>query len=249
MTSNGKYIYGICDSSKGEEISREGIGGQGRQAYTLVFRDLSAILSDSPLLQYPLSRENLLAHQKVLESAMRRCTVLPVKFSTVADGEERIVEKVLQPRYEEFKGHLHYLQDKLELGLKALWKDLSSIYAEIVEKSPTLQAMCQQSQTPQNRMRLARAGERVRDLLIKKQEEEREELLKHLTDLLCRSRVNRSFGDSMVANLALLVSRKREPELDARIRDLAERWRDRYTFRYVGPAPPYNFIEIVIRWG
>jgi hypothetical protein len=50
----------------------------------------------------------------------------------------------------------------------------------------------------------------------------------------------------MIMNAAFLVSRSHEPAFDARVKDLGTRY-DKLTFKYTGPWPPYNFVNIRLK--
>jgi len=53
----------------------------------------------------------------------------------------------------------------------------------------------------------------------------------------------------MVLNCAFLVDRAHEREFDDLTEDLGQKYTDRLKFKYVGPVAPFNFAELVIRWG
>jgi Gas vesicle synthesis protein GvpL/GvpF len=53
-------------------------------------------------------------------------------------------------------------------------------------------------------------------------------------------------GERMILNAAFLVDRKSEPEFDRRLNDLADRYAELVTFKCVGNAPPFNFVDLVI---
>jgi hypothetical protein len=36
--------------------------------------------------------------------------------------------------------------------------------------------------------------------------------------------------------------------MDEAVKRLDEEFSDRLMFKYVGPAPPYNFVNIVVNW-
>jgi hypothetical protein len=52
----------------------------------------------------------------------------------------------------------------------------------------------------------------------------------------------------MVINAAYLVEQPVEPELDAAVRAMDAELGRRFRFKYVGPVPPYNFVNIVVNW-
>jgi hypothetical protein len=69
-----------------------------------------------------------------------------------------------------------------------------------------------------------------------------------LTPLACETRINPTITERMVLNAALLVERAREPEVDRAVQQLDAELGKRLIFKYVGSAPPYNFVNLVIRW-
>ena len=50
----------------------------------------------------------------------------------------------------------------------------------------------------------------------------------------------------MIMNAAFLVSRDAEQAFDARVRDIGQHY-DKLTFKYTGPWPPYNFVNIRLK--
>jgi hypothetical protein len=50
----------------------------------------------------------------------------------------------------------------------------------------------------------------------------------------------------MIMNAAFLISRHQEGAFDKKIKDIAGR-HDQLTFKYTGPWPPYNFVNIRLK--
>jgi hypothetical protein len=50
----------------------------------------------------------------------------------------------------------------------------------------------------------------------------------------------------MIMNAAFLVSRDAEAAFDYRVKDIGQRY-DKLTFKYTGPWPPYNFVNIRLK--
>jgi hypothetical protein len=50
----------------------------------------------------------------------------------------------------------------------------------------------------------------------------------------------------MIMNAAFLVQRAQEQAFDRRIKDIASHF-DKLTFKYTGPWPPYNFVNIRLK--
>ena len=60
------------------------------------------------------------------------------------------------------------------------------------------------------------------------------------------SRINKPIGDKMIMNAAFLVSRDQETAFDTRVKSIAAE-HDKLTFKYTGPWPPYNFVNIRLK--
>ncbi|MFZ6016279.1 MAG: GvpL/GvpF family gas vesicle protein [Nitrospirota bacterium] len=251
----GRYIYCIIGTNQERKFTSPGIGARADTVYSIPYQDIAAVISPSPIMKYPISRENTMAHQKVLEELIGDFTVLPVKFGTVASGkdgvcaEERIREEVLKARYEELKGLLTKMDNKIELGLKALWSDMRVIFKEIVEENRDIKilkktiASRSSLQTYGDRIAL---GEKVKDALERKKAKEQKDILNVLKEAYVDMRSNKIFGDNMITNLAFLVEKPRAEEFDRLVDRLSTIYDGRIKFKYVGPVPPCNFVELVI---
>lgn len=255
MTPEGKYIYCIIDAQEEKDFGSTGIGGRGDRVHSFVFEDIAAVVSDTPVIKYPISKENTLAHMKVMEMVMKDCTILPVKFGTIASGnksqipEQRIKLEILKARHKEIKELFSLMKNKVELGLKAMWIDMKFIFEEIVEENTDIKILKQRissgnsGQTYGQRIKL---GEMVKKALETKKFKEEEEILKILEGVYYELRRNKTFGDNMIMNSAFLVDKARTKAFDNLIEKLISTYNNRTRFKYVGPIPPCNFVELVI---
>ena len=50
----------------------------------------------------------------------------------------------------------------------------------------------------------------------------------------------------MIMNAAFLVSREQEQAFDAAVKEIGQQY-DKLTFKYTGPWPPYNFVNIRLK--
>jgi hypothetical protein len=246
----GKYFYCIIRCPEPREFATRGIGEQGALVHTVVYNDLAAVVSDSPIVEYDNSRRNMLAHTAVLEEVMAEHTILPVRFGMVAPSEKAIREQMLARRYAELDRMLQKMEGKVELGLKAFWYE-DSIYKEIVAGSPTIQQLRDSlvgrsaEETYYERIKL---GELVEAAMKARREEDAATIMAALSPLACETRLNQTITERMVLNAALLVERCREAEVDRAVQALDAELGGRLIFKYVGSAPPYNFVNLLIRW-
>ncbi len=248
----GRYIYGIIAANQRREFGQIGIGERGNVVYTLPYQDLAAIVSSSPIVKYPVTRENSIAHAKVVEKAMEEHTILPVRFCTIAEEEEVIIEKVLKARYQEFIDLLREMEGKIELGVRAYWTDLNAIFAEVVEANKDIKAIKEALLSERNEQRKyagkVKIGQLVQKALEEKKKREAEELLEALRPLSLECKENRVYGDMNLVNAAFLVTKERESEFDHKMQELEKAYGERKKLKYIGPVAPYNFVEVVVNW-
>jgi len=229
-----------------------GIGEKGDLVYTIHWQDLAAIVSDSPIVKYPVTRNNSMAHQQVLEKVMQEFTVLPVRFCTIAEKEENIIERVLKGRYQEFIDLLAQMKGKTELGVRAFWTDMEAIFAETIEENPPIKRLkdllAKETNIQRQYAGKIKIGQLVKKALEKKKDQEVEDLLEMLKPLSLDFRENRVLGDMNLINAAFLVAKEREQKFDQKIQELEKVYGERKKLKYIGPVPPYNFVEVVVTW-
>ena len=59
----GKYVYCIIKSKEPRSFGPVGIGGRGDEVHTVHYEDLAAVVSNTPIIVYDPTRENVLAHR------------------------------------------------------------------------------------------------------------------------------------------------------------------------------------------
>jgi hypothetical protein len=252
--SNGEgcYFYGVLAAKGRREFGPIGIGGRGDVVYTLPYQDIAAIISHSPIVKYPVTRENTLAHAKVLDTAVEEGAVLPARFCTIGENEELVIEKVLNPRYQEFVDLLKRMEGKVELRVRARWPNLDAIFAEVVEENEDIKSLKETLQTEKDAQRkragMIKVGEMIQSALEEKKREEAEELLEALKPLSLEWRENQVYGDMNLINAAFLALREKEADFDKKISDLDSTYGKRKQLKYTRSLVPYNFVEIVIHW-
>lgn len=249
-TEEGKYIYCIMDSSHPQSLGPLGIGGRGDEVYTICFDDIAALVSNAPIKKYRISRENSLTHEKAIEAVMAEHTVLPVRFATVTEDEEKVM-KILEAEYERFRELLNQMKGKIELGFKAIFKE-DVVYKDILEKYENIRALKEKiaplppEKTHHQRMKI---GEMVEAALQQEKQIVEEDILNTLSPLAVEVKTNDPYGELMIINAAFLVEKEKEAEFDSQIQELGDKYGEKVKFKFVGMLPPFNFINLVIETG
>jgi len=246
----GKYIYCITELGQPRSFGPLGIGSTGNEVYTVCFGGIAAVVSDAPLKRYTLSRENSLAHEKAIEKVMAEHTVLPVRFATVAEDEQKVT-RILEQEYDRFKDLLNNIRGKKELGLKAMFKE-DVIYKDILQKYHHIKVLKDKvaALEPQKaHLQRMEIGKMVEQALEKEKHAVRQDILDSLLPLAGEIKSNNTYGELMIINAAFLVEEKREPEFDQQIQKLEGKYTKKVRFSYVGTVPPFNFVNLVIETG
>src|SRR5918911_1923293 len=254
-TSNtGTYIYCIARAQPFEQgdlpFTTPGVGGRNKAVRLLTYDDLAAVVSDAPRDGYDVTRENLLAHQRVIMQAMMRSDVLPVSFGTVADSDRQVQEQLLHAAADDLHGALEEVRGCIELELKVLWNE-ERLFAEIMAENDDIRALRDSlaGQPPEaTQYERVQLSESVAAVIQRKSEAEAAALLDALEPLAVETRVNENQTDMMLLNAAFLVDKSQEQAFDARVQALGEAQAGRQIFRYLGPLPPYTFVDIRVHW-
>jgi hypothetical protein len=243
---SGKYVYCIIQTTEPLRFGAIGIGSEPAEVHTVGYKDIAAVVSDTPLEVYDPTRENVLAHERVNEAVMHDFTVIPMSFSTVFKTADDIVE-LLRSAYDAFRDVLVKMQDKLEFGLKVLWEP-ETVIREIEKDDENLRLLRQEISYQKGSTYFARMqyGRLVDSLLQERSEKLVEEILGDLSKVAVASRTNKPIGDKMILNAAFLVARDREADFDAMVKEIDARY-ENLIFKYTGPWPPYNFVNIRLK--
>jgi len=246
----GKYIYCIIESNKPRSFGPLGIGGRADELYTVCFNGLAACVSNSPIIKYSCLRDNMLAHEMAIEEVMKEYTVLPVRFCTIAEDEEK-VKKILEIDHDRLIDAMKYIKGKKELGIKAIFKE-EIIYKDILERYEDIRilkekiALLSPERTYYQRMEI---GRMVEASVQNEREICKKEILDSLIPLAEDNKINNTYGELMILSAAFLVNRDKEVEFDRKVEEFNTKYGDKIKFKYVGTIPPFNFVNLVIETG
>jgi hypothetical protein len=244
----GRYVYGIIEAKEQTGFGKIGIGGAGEMVYTVKYQDIAAVVSKTSVYIFDPTRENALAHEHVIETVMKSYTIIPMSFGTVFRTDDDIRE-VLKSIYASLKDVLHQMSGKLEFGLKVNW-DRDQIIEELKREDEEIRQFHQEiirkhlQSTYLARMQLGRMIDKA---LAERATQYVREIYEALRSVCVASRDNQPIGDKMIMNAAFLVDRNREAEFDNIVNKIARKYGKRLKFKYTGPWPPYNFVNIRLK--
>lgn len=247
----GKYLYCVIKEKNPKKFNI--LGQEEKEVYPINKGNLAIVVSDTPKEEYSYIKEHLTCHQRVIEDVMKEgYDVLPVRFGTVAKSEKDIREKILRAKRKELLETFPIVEGRVELGLRAFWKDMPVIFQEIVAENQEIQRAKKEAQKNPFQMKIASVGELVQKALDVKREKEAQKILSPLKKLLVDFKERELLKsrdimkDSMILSSAFLVPKSNEKEFDKRVGVLIEEWDQKIKFIYIGPVPPFNFVKLIL---
>jgi len=257
----GYYVYGVARA--GEADVPDDLAGidPGRPVTVLEHEGLVALTSRVSLAEFGEEelRENLndvewleekaRSHERVLDEALARMTVVPLRLCTIYRGEAQ-VRQMLSREHEVFADALDYLVDKAEWSVKLVAEPGALTRAADAgrgrnddDDAGTTRGtayMRDRGREARTREEVDRVAEDwaggVHDRLASRAAEA-------LVNPLQNPEVSGHAGD-MLLNGVYLVEDVEIDSFRAEVDDLAEEYRERgASVELSGPWPPYNFVR------
>lgn len=235
------YVYGIARGERtGLPDGLTGVGDPPRPVRVLGEDGLCAVVSDCPEQLRP-KRRDLLAHQQVLAEVGKRSAVLPLRFGSVSDSDEK-VRAVLAEHADRYRAQLRRLDDRVEYNIKAVHREDAVIHLVLAENTE-LRALAEADRATgggsyQQRLRF---GELVAEAVREREDRDAVLVLDTLTPLAEDSRPGPE-STGWFVNLSLLVPKSGAEDLLAAVGRLAQA-HPQLDLKVNGPLPPYSFVE------
>jgi hypothetical protein len=236
------YVYGVLSGADATDVAIGGV--EGADVRAVESGGLAALVSTLGGDALTAARE-VRAHWRVLEEASKHGPVLPIRFGTVMDSDAAVRGGLLEPRADELTELLDALAGRVQLSVKGEY-DEEHLLRGVVRASPTIAALRDRVRAlPENagyyeRIRL---GEVVAAEVARRREQDEALALTRLERWAVASRVEELSSPNAAFNLAFLVSSDDVDRFSEGVGLLREELGERVTLRYVGPLPPYSFVE------
>jgi hypothetical protein len=246
---NKEGIYTFCSINKQEPTTFDSVQFENTQTqvYTIHYKDIAMVVAKVPLKIYTPKKENLLAHQTVISSVMKKHSVIPISFGNVFKTEED-VKILLKKLYIQFKQLFPQIENKIEVGLKVIGK--KEWLKNELEKNSSVFNLKKEIQSKSkdaafyDRIKL---GELTRDYFISLQDQIVKDVFTPLSQMSVSSKQNDVVNERMLLNAAFLIDCHKETEFDGKVNECYQKWGEKVDFKYSGPWPPYNFINIRLK--
>jgi hypothetical protein len=236
------YVYGLVRVGTQIPDDLPGLGPSGRVS-VIEHGDIAAIVSDIPLDRPLGTRNDLLAHEAVVDTVAANEAVVPMRFPAVT-AEEAVVEELLAPNEEHFLAVLDDLEGRVQYTLKGRYVE-DAVLGEVLQRNTEIRALQDKiSELPEDasyydRVRL---GELVVKVLEQQREEDGAQILDRLEPFAVSVVANEPGQPEDVVNAAFLVQRDRLREFDDAVENLGQDLDGRIRLRLLGPLAPYDFV-------
>jgi len=253
MGEIGKYIYGVINSNAERQFVPCGTT-DSEEVYSIPYRDISAVVSDSEIVDYTHIFKDALArlllrHQEVIESVMNSgFAVIPVKLGTFTVAETEIMD-ILNKGYSLIKNIIQETSDKTEIDVCATWSDLNSVLKEIGEEKEVKEfkeKLLSNSKgiTVDDQMK---TGLLVKKILERKRQKYAKKIQNSLDFMSQGVKQHELMDDTMVINTAFLLDKRWREDFYKKLERLNAEFSEKVNFRCVGPLPPYSFYTLEIK--
>ncbi len=271
MTRSSLYIYGVIHSNQeecfdpGQMVALTDIYPSGspadaagrhepfNAAYTIVFRDVAAVVRDSEIVDcHRLPKETLarllVDHQRLIENVMTRHSIIPMRLGTVAQDRQE-VEAILSSGYRTMMDIFERTEDAIEMDVAVTLSDFEAFLREI-SQTPEIRQLKQSlldkpdGMTPEDQME---AGLQVKRHFDREKETLALEIQTALAKESQEVRIHSLMDDTMVFNGAFLIPQKQRAAFEQAVECLNETFEDKLNFRCIGPLPTYSFYTLQVR--
>jgi hypothetical protein len=237
------YVYGIVESTA-RAPKAKGIGGA---PLAVVAGDgAAALVSDLPDGEVQMGRDEVMTHAEVLDQALTRGTVLPMRFGVIMGGSDDVRRQLLERHGEDLRAQLVDLAGKVELNVRAVYEE-DVVLREVVNDDPEIARL---REVVHDRSEDATYYERIRlgELVAQAVEHRREQDAQAIVDLLTPTTLAVDVGapahERVVINASFLVERKRLDAFDEVLEAVARDQFGRIRFKLTGPRAPHSFVEL-----
>jgi hypothetical protein len=241
-----KYVYGVVRARSKSSPKLKGINGKPLRV--VASGGLGALTSDVPDGPVEAGREELLAHSRVLEQAIKRGVVLPMRFGVVMPTESSVRDDLLDAHREELERQLDEMDGKVEVNVKGMYEE-QSVLREVMEQNPEVVELRESLQgkpedaTYYERIRL---GELVAEELSQKRAVDQQRVVDRLAKYALAIDAGEPMHERMAVNASFLVDQDHIGDFDRALDELGSEEAQRIRFKYTGPLPPHSFVELSV---
>ncbi len=245
-TQNGVYVFCAIRETQPKSFGLARLNEQVNEVYTIHYLNVAMVVTKVEGEVLP-DRQNLLAHQQTISEVMKKYSLIPMSFGNVFHSEQDVL-LITKHLNNEFEKLFSELENKIEVGLKVIakkeWIDQEMNQDSALSEWNTGKKNVSDPSTFYDQIRL---GELAQNFVLRLQEEIEDQIYLPLLELAESGKKNNTIPGKTLLNAAYLIDREKEAVFDHKVNELFEIWKERVEFKYTGPWPAYNFVNIRLR--
>jgi len=185
-------------------------------------------------------------HSRVLERALERGVVLPMRFGVVMPDDDTVRTALLDAHRDALEAQLEEMSGKVEMNIKAIY-DEAEVLRELLAEYPDIAAIQTalrgrpEDATYYERIDL---GERIVAALEVKRGSDEQAIVDRLAAHAVAVDVGQPMHERMAVNASFLVEQNQLAAFDAELEETAAANHGRLRFKATGPLPPHSFVEL-----
>lgn len=236
------HVYGVM--SDADPVPDETVGRADRPLRPIDGNGLRVVCSEAEEGQQ-VRRADLLAHAHALEALAEHATVIPVQFGMVMPDEETVRGELTEQRHDELVGLIDAFEGLVQLSVVVDLVEEEALREVLTRRRDLAEARRVSAEAAADQAEQVRLGEAVASELDLLRQDVGANIVERLAPFARAVAPNETQGALQAVNVALLVERDRQAELDEAVTRLREDCEGIAQVRYVGPQPPYAFLDAV----
>jgi hypothetical protein len=241
-----QYVYGIVEATATKPRGR---GIAGAPLRLVIGDEVAALVSEIRADGLRLGRDEVLLHHRVLDRALARGPVLPMRFGVVMDDADEVRGRLLEEHGPELRAQLSEMEGKVEIRIRAAY-DEQSLLRDVVREHPeitALRAAVAGRSADASYYERIRLGELVAGAVERHRNLDAQAIIEALGEKALAVETSEPSHERVVVQASFLVDRSRLAEFDATVDQVADAYGGQIRFKYTGTLPPHSFVELAGR--
>ena len=244
--AEGRWIYGVVPAGADLRQLQSG-ANNGPEVWVVESDELGAIVGPVPRNDPRATRDQALAHSRVLDAAVVDAPVVPFRFGMMSPGDDDGIRRDLLDAYhDQLAPLLEQLKGVVQMTLKVDYVE-DVLLREILDSEPEIARLREAVRgVPEDAARneRIRLGELINAAVDARRQRDAAEIVQALQPEASGAAPDQLEREYMVLNEAFLIERERRHEFEEAVDRVAGQYPERMRFRLLGPMPAYNFIDL-----
>lgn len=236
------YVYGLVAADAELPDGLKGLGPTG-EVSTIEHDGVAALVGDIPADRPLGTRDDLMAHEAVVDAVAAATTVLPMRFPAVVEHDQ-VVDELLAPHHDRFLRALDALDGLVQYSLKGRYVQ-EVLVREIVDEEPAVAELQERIRgVPEDASYYDRVklGEIVAKAMEQRRDVDANDIVDRISPYARQVVSSTPAQPDDVVEVAFLVARDAAEEFEKEVEELGADTHEWLRLRLLGPIAPYDFV-------